>query len=99
MKRASLLLIIVVGSSCAVLTKAASYDRSGYFPMPDVTGFTAEEARAMFAAAGITGSVDVKDNYVCDDPKVAEMRVCSTAPAAGKMTSARLPITLYLRPK
>ena len=73
--------------------------RDGVFPMPDVTGKTREEAEAYLRSQGITGTITVDDNYVCHDPKVTELRVCTTHPMAGKDTRATLPLTIHLRPK
>jgi beta-lactam-binding protein with PASTA domain len=93
----------LAASSCALVAKSVQesvhYERSGDFPMPDVAGKTADEARVALALAGITGPIEVVDNYVCDDPGVPETRVCSTAPAAGQTIRASLPVTLRLRPK
>jgi beta-lactam-binding protein with PASTA domain len=73
--------------------------REGTFPMPDVTGMTRSEAEAALRAQGITGSISVEENYVCDDPNVKELRVCYTAPRAGQDTTATIPKVLYLRQK
>jgi beta-lactam-binding protein with PASTA domain len=93
----------LAASACALVAESVQekvhYERSGDFPMPDLAGKTAEQAKVALALLGMTGSIEVVDNYVCDDARVPEMHVCSTAPAAGHTTSARLPVTLRLRPK
>jgi beta-lactam-binding protein with PASTA domain len=84
-------------TGCATLARTVQVERSGSFAMPDVHGLTADQAKDELARAGITGSVELFENYTCDDPTVAETKVCITAPRAGAATSARIPVTLYLR--
>jgi beta-lactam-binding protein with PASTA domain len=67
--------------------------------MIDVSGKSPAEAEAALRAAGITGSMDVRDNYVCDVPGIEELHVCYTSPRAGQASSTTLPVTLYLRHK
>jgi beta-lactam-binding protein with PASTA domain len=89
------------GAGCATLARAVSYERGGTFEMPDLRGSSLSEAKDKLAAAGITGSVEVVDNYVCheDEARVGVDAVCSTSPAAGQGRTARTPTTLYLRPR
>jgi hypothetical protein len=93
--------LVAGGAGCATLARVVSYERSGTFDMPDLRGLSVSEARDKLAAAGITGAVDVVDNYVCheDEAKVGVDAVCSTSPAAGQGRSARTPTTLYVRPR
>jgi hypothetical protein len=65
------LTVVAIGalaaSSCALVEKSVQesvhYERSGDFPMPDVSGKTADEAKVVLALAGITGSIEVVDTY------------------------------------
>jgi hypothetical protein len=96
------LALLVAGlPGCATLAHVVGYERGGTFAMPDLSGLSVSEAKDKLAAAGITGSVDVVDNYVCheDEARVGVDAVCSTAPAAGQERSARTPTTLYTRPR
>jgi len=96
------LALLVAGlPGCATLAHVVHYERGGTFAMPDLSGLSVSEAKDKLAAAGITGSVDVVDNYVCheDEARVGVDAVCSTAPAVGQERSARTPTTLYTRPR
>jgi beta-lactam-binding protein with PASTA domain len=84
--------------ACAGLAKVVHYERSGTFDMPDVTNMSVGKAKDKLATAGITGSVDIVDNYVCDREDVKVGDVCSTAPPPGAGRSARTPTTLYTKP-
>jgi beta-lactam-binding protein with PASTA domain len=99
MRCLTILALTVAATSCATIAKGVHYERAGNFAMPDVHGLTPDEAKDELAKAGITGSVSLFENYTCDDPSVAETRVCVTAPRAGAATSARIPVTLYLKTK
>ena len=95
---------LVLVTSCAAISKQVSIggqapERQGSFSIVNIIGNTKEAATAALRASGVQGSIDVVDNYVCHDPSVAELRVCSTSPAVGATTSSRIPVTLYLRPK
>jgi beta-lactam-binding protein with PASTA domain len=81
------------------MAKAVHHERSGTFPMPDLTGQTEAQARDTLARDGVTGDVEVDTNYACHDDHVVTAQVCSTQPAAGQPTSAHLPVTLHLRPE
>lgn len=94
----TLIASVLVITGCAAVAHITQQPRSGSFPMPDVTGQTADQARATLASAGITGTITVDNNYVCHDDHVATAQVCTTQPVAGAPTSAELPITLHLRP-
>lgn len=94
-----ILAITVAATGCATIARSVHYERSGNFAMPDVHGLTAEQAKDEIAKVGITGSVSLFENYTCDDPGVPETYVCITSPRAGATTSARIPVTLYMKTK
>lgn len=87
-----------ISLSCAAMRQQVQPARQGSFPMIDVTGKTKSDAEAAIRSYGITGTISVVDNHVCDDPNVHEGLVCYTAPRSGTATSSRIPVTLYLRP-
>jgi beta-lactam-binding protein with PASTA domain len=103
------MVVTLVTASCAVPQQlglnlggsggSSGNNRSVQMTMIDVTGMTPTEAEAALRAAGVRGSIDVKDNISCDNPKVEELHVCYTAPAAGQATSSTIPVTLNLRYK
>ena len=94
----SLFAFALIAAGCGAVAQITHEPRSGSFPMPDVTGQTADQARSTLASAGITGTIYVDNNYVCHDDHVATAQVCSTQPVAGAPTSADLAVTLHLRP-
>ena len=86
-------------SACASLARTVHYERSGDFAMPDVSGKTAADAKDDLAKAGIVGDIDVRDEICHDEVNVPEQHVCYTAPRAGAMTRANLPVTIYVKQK
>jgi beta-lactam-binding protein with PASTA domain len=91
--------LVLAASACASVSRVVHYERGGSFPMPDVAGKTADDARDALAAQGISATVGVMDEICHDFPDLAAERVCYTAPRAGAMTSATIPITLYVKSK
>lgn len=96
-------LFILVLSACSMLPGkdggSVRADDNGNVTMPDLRKMTREDAEAALRKAGITGSINLEENYTCDDPEVIEQRVCFTKPKAGDKMSPRIPVILYLRQK
>lgn len=92
------LLGLLLFTGCATLARTVSYQRGGSFDMPDLSGLTVAQAKDTLAMSGITGSVEVVDNYVCDKESVPVGHVCFTSPSAGSSRSSRTPTMLYTRP-
>lgn len=86
------------GSSPLASAETAEGRDDNIIEMPDVTGKTQADAEKALRAAGITGTINVDDNYTCDNPDVTELHVCTTHPVAGAKTRKTLPLTLHLRP-
>jgi beta-lactam-binding protein with PASTA domain len=96
---AALIATVAGCSAMAQKLTGSPVRRDGNFAMPDVTGMSRTQAEAALRAQGITGSISVEENHLCDDPKVVAPNVCTTAPAAGQATTATIPVVLYLRQK
>ncbi len=77
-------------------TSAAS-DASGVIAAPDVMGKTADEARAIAKAAGITSEVALDAHLLCDeDPRKEGLIGCQDPSPGTRMSqSARLRIAVY----
>jgi len=97
--------LLALAASCAVTKQVGlqipgtGSSGSAKITMIDVTGKSSADAEAAVRAAGITASVYVEDNRVCDVPGVEELHVCYTSPRAGQASSTTIPVTLYLRHK
>src|SRR6185436_6136701 len=62
----------------------------GEIPVPDVTGFTEDSAKASIRNAGLT----VGEVQLVEDPRIAKGKVVETVPAAGVTATTGSPVVL-----